>query len=207
MLCKNDLIRSLPIMESDDTIRPWQRADLDRLAQWPSYPFPHQSLNYRFGMMSVSEKDHHYRLREDDPSRVTLILDHDGQQAIGYIALVEIDWQTPLVGNMAVRVAPDWCDRGIGTQLLRKVSGWCFVQGIISLHLNVAASNPRAVRCYEKTGYSITGEFWQDDVNLGSLVIDKPEFDFLRPHVRKNGPISQLRFYQMESMANNEPTR
>jgi RimJ/RimL family protein N-acetyltransferase len=200
MTGKKDLIRSLPIMDSDDTIRPWQRADLDRLSRWPSYPFPYESFNYRFSAMSTLEKDSHYQKREDNPDRITLVLDHADQKAVGYLALVEIDWHMPHVGNMAVRLSPDWCNKGIGTQLLQLASGWCFVQGIVSLRLNVAASNQRAVRCYEKAGYHITGEFWQNDESLGIGDLDRPEFDFLRPHVRKDGSVPQLRFYWMEIM-------
>ncbi len=185
-------------------IRPWQRADIDRLARWPGYPFPYESLNYRFGVMSTAEKDNHYRVREDNRNRITLILDYAGQQAIGYAALVEIDWQIPSVGNMAVRIASDWCNKGVGTKLLRNIAHWCFAQGILSLRLNVAASNPRAVRCYEKAGYHITGEFWQNDEGLNAFALDQPGFDFLRPHVRMNGSVPQLRFYWMESNANNE---
>ena len=198
MLNKNILLQSLPLTDGDHEIRPWLRTDLDCLAQWPSYPFPYESLNYRFGTMSASEKDRHYRERDDNPDRVTLILDDDGHRAVGYLALVEIDWRIPRVGNMAVRISPDWCDKGIGTFLLRSISEWCFAQGLISLHLDVAASNPRAVRCYEKAGYKITGEFWQDDGGLNAFALDKPQFDFIRPHVRYAGPVPQLRFYWME---------
>ena len=198
MLNKNILLQLLPIADANNTIRPWQRADLDLLAKWPSYPFPYESLNYRFGTMTAVEKDRHYRDREDNPDRVTFILDHAGHTAVGYVALVEIDWRVPRVGNMAVRISPDWCDKGIGSRSLMMISDWCFAQGIASICLDVAASNPRAVRCYEKAGYKVTGEFWQDDEGLNAFDIDKPEFDFLRPHVRFSGPVPQLRFLWME---------
>lgn len=199
MLNKKSLLQSLPIRDGDNTIRPWRRTDLDLLARWPSYPFPNESLNYRFGAMPATERDRHFQEREDNPDRVTFILDHTDHQAIGYLALVEIDWRIPRVGNMAVRIAPDWCDKGIGSRSLKIISDWCFGQGIASVCLDVAASNLRAVRCYEKAGYKVTGEFWQDDEGLNALDIDKPEFDFLRPHVRYNKPLPQLRFYWMES--------
>lgn len=32
---------------------------------------------------------------------------------------------------------------------------------MLPLHFDVAASNMRAVRCYLKVGFQITGEFWK----------------------------------------------
>jgi len=199
LLLRDKLVKKLPILNENSCIRYWRRSDLDLLAKWPSYPFPYQSLNYRFNGMSESEKDRHYDERESNPDRITLILDRKGNSVIGYLALVEIDWKLRRVGNMAVRIEPNWCDSGIGTGLLKDVSGWGFEQGIVSFNLNVVASNQRAIRCYQKAGYHIVSEFWQDDEGLKGMDLDKSEFDFLRPHARTIGNMTQLRFYWMES--------
>jgi RimJ/RimL family protein N-acetyltransferase len=199
MLNKSDLLKALPIMEEGRTIRCWQRIDLDLLARWPKYPFPFESLNYRLDSMADGERDRHFQVREMNPDRITLILDTGNDQTIGYCALVEIDWPSSRVGNMAVRLRPDKCGQGLGAWMLRTVSRWCFAQGIVSLRLDVAAANQRAVRCYQKAGYSITGEFWHDDAQLGGVDLSQTRFDFLRPHVRTSGTILQQRFYWMET--------
>ena len=38
---KKNLIASLPILDSDFTIREWCREDVDQRAAWPSYPSPY----------------------------------------------------------------------------------------------------------------------------------------------------------------------
>lgn len=198
MLSKQIINDNFPIIEGEYTVRSWERKDLDLLSEWPSYPFPFESLNYRFCEMTPTEKDQHFQNRKNNANRVTFILDHDKQKTIGYLALVEIDWKNRIVGNMAFRISPNFCNQGTGTWFLRKVSCHCFQLGLVALRLDVAASNQRAVRCYEKSGYSITGEFWQDDLKLKELDLNLPKFDFLRPHVRFINEIPQLRFYWME---------
>ena len=100
---------------------------------------------------------------------------------------------------MAVRVRPDRCGKGLGTRLLRLVAQWCFGQGIRRLQLDVAAPNARAIRCYEKAGFARTGEFWREDAGLKGANLSAAQNDSLRPHVRLDGPVPQMRFYWMAS--------
>ncbi len=57
------------------------------------------------------------------------------------------------VFNSAARLHPDWCDRGIGTQILRLLLTGCGDQGIRSVALDAARQNRRAIRCYEGVGF------------------------------------------------------
>jgi RimJ/RimL family protein N-acetyltransferase len=114
------------------------------------------------------------------------------------LALIDIDWQLRTVGNMGFRVEPSWCDRGIGTLLLHTVADWCFAQGIHSLRLDVAASNARAIHCYEKVGFAITGEFWRDAEDLRDVDTSQPAYAFVRPHLRRTGTTPQIRFWWMQ---------
>ena len=89
------------------------------------------------GGMSRPERDDLFRVRQGDPSRITLVADHASQPCIGYLGLVEIDWSRRLIGNMGYRIHPSWCDRGIGTRFMRAASAWCFSHGIQVLRLDV----------------------------------------------------------------------
>jgi len=194
---------SLPVMAGDLSVRAWRREDIDRFAEWPLYPPHSESFNevfqLRFARMSADERDAFFEERERRLDRVTLVADHRPQPAIAYLALVEIDWAGGTVGNMAYRVEPTWCGRGIGTCVLGAVRQHLFRHGFRSVRLDVAASNARAVRCYEKAGFEITGEFWRDDPGLAKIDLALPEWDFLRPHVRLDGPVPRLRFRWMEA--------
>lgn len=153
------LLDALPLREGELTLRAWRREDLDLLARWPGYPTPYEALNLRFGTMTPSELDGLFEERQREQRRIVLIADHADGPAIGYFALVEIDWEAAVVGSMSIRLRPDWCDRGIGRALLRMIAGWCFSSGISAIRLDVASPNTRAVRCYERAGFVKTGEF------------------------------------------------
>lgn len=198
VLEKQAIHGNLPITDGGLTLRPWTRLDLDVIAGWPGYPFPYESFDYQLREKTSAERDRHFRERQDNPDRITLILDKGEQRAVGYLALVEINWARGTVGNMAVRVSPGFCDRGLGARLLGTATKLCLSNGFASLRLDVAASNHRAVRCYEKAGYRITGEFWREDDKLKEYDLKRSEFDFLRPHVRFEGKAPELRFYWME---------
>ena len=192
------MLQSLPIYRKDILIRAWNRADLDEIAKWPGYSFPYQPFNSSLSNMNTQEKDQYFRKRKNNPDRITLIIDHKNQRAVGYLALVDIDWGKQEIGNMRFRIHPSWCDKGIGSLVIKRVSDWCIEAGIRTLRLDVAASNTRAIRCYEKAGYVKTTDFWRDDEGLKSIDINESKYDFLRPHVRFDKNIPQLRFWWME---------
>jgi RimJ/RimL family protein N-acetyltransferase len=53
----------------------------------------------------------------------------------------------------------DYWDQGIGTIAVAKICDWFFGKfpGEDSIILEVNQDNPRAIRCYEKVGFEITG--------------------------------------------------
>ena len=148
MMSKQNMFSSLPLVVADYAIREWTRADVDLLAGWPGYPFPFEALNFSFRGMTAGQLDSVYERRTHAPDRLVLVVDHATAPAIGYVALLDIDWVERRIGNVGLRVHPSWCDRGVGTLALATVAEWVFATGMRSLCLDVAASNARAVRCY-----------------------------------------------------------
>ena len=57
----------------------------------------------------------------------------------------------------AVYVTPDWRGRGVLGQLVEAVSHWSRVQARPLLELEVVVGNDRAVRAYERLGFTDTG--------------------------------------------------
>lgn len=192
------MLASLPRRNGDLCIRALTRQDLDAVAAWPSYPAGYEPFNLRFAGMTVTQLDDLFRTRLADPARITLVADHEQQSCIGYLGLVEIDWPRCRIGNMGYRIHPDWCDRGIGTRVMRLAAGWCFACGIETLRLDVAGANDRAIRCYEKAGFQRAGEFWQVDPQLRDVNLDDPRHEAVRSHVRLEGGTPYVRFYWME---------
>jgi len=197
-ISKQDMLKSLPLREGEVTIRKWNRKDLDLLSKWPSYPFPYEAFNFSFRNRTSEERDRHFKLRENNPNMILMTVDHSTEPAIGYITLLQIDRAAKKVGNFGFRISPSWCDRKVGTLVLRRVCKWCLDCGLEELQMDVAASNTRAARCYEKSGFVKTGEFWREARDLEEIDIDQPQYDFLRPHIRFDGAVPQIRFIWME---------
>ncbi|HOE66360.1 MAG TPA: GNAT family N-acetyltransferase [Candidatus Hydrogenedentes bacterium] len=199
VITKGGMLAALPVREGDLCLRAWTRQDVDLLAAWPPYPFPYGPFRLSFGSATPVRRNEVYIKRNLSPNRIVLVGDVGEARAVIYLTFVEIDWEHRVIGNMGFRVHPDWCDRGVGVRAMRLVSDWCFVNRMESIRFDVAASNARAIRCYEKAGYRIVGEHWREDPHFTDIDIHSTTFDFLRPHVRieREGTLT-LRFYWME---------
>ncbi len=163
---KDLLVRNLPIHAEGLLVRLVTRADLDLLSEWPPYPWPYEVFRFSFSGQTADDLDCVYDGRLRDDSRITLVVDAAEAAAIGYIALVHVDWVTRITGNISFRIHPDFCDQGIGSCVMSEVRRWWFVHGMNSLRLDVAATNHRAVRCYTNVGFQKTGEFWREAHDL-----------------------------------------
>jgi RimJ/RimL family protein N-acetyltransferase len=198
---KERLVDSLPLVTGGLTIRCWTRDDVDRFAQWPGYEFPYEAFDFSFRNMDSVERDRVYREREARPDAIILAVDSDAGACKAYLALHGIDWADRQVRNFGFRVHPNQCGRGTGTAILQAVTGWLFQGGLSRVSVDVAASNERAVRCYEKVGFVITETVWRDAADLAEVDLSTPRYAFLRPHVRMGKDLPQLRFWLMESTA------
>jgi RimJ/RimL family protein N-acetyltransferase len=204
-LSKNNMIAALPLSDGDMSVRGWKREDVETLARWPSYPPATAAFNLPYRTLAPADRKHRFDSKEAALTRMTLVADLPAEPVVAYLALIEIDWATGSAGNMAVRVKPAWCGRGLGTRLLRLVTQWCFAQGMNRLRLDVAAPNARAIRCYEKSGFIRTGEFWREDAALQDVDLKAQGNASLRPHVRWIGSVPQVRFYWMENAIGSAP--
>ena len=193
------LLARLPIHARDLRIRRCTRSDLVRLAGWPEYPFPYGAFTFSFRSMSTGELDRLHARREGDPARLSLVVDRRDEPCVAYVALLRADWEARHVGDVGVRVHPERCDRGIGSEALRAVLRGVFDAGIDSVSLDVAASNVRAYRCYEKAGFETVGEIWRPAPDLAELDLTSKRFAIVAPHVRYVGDAPQLRFLVMRS--------
>ena len=125
---------------------------------------------------------------------------------IAYVALLAIDWTRSEVRALSCRVHPQFCGQGAGTGVLRSVVEWAFEGGVCSIALDVAASNGRAIRCYEKAGFSDIGEIRRpftlpvspNQDPAACRDVTAPELAFLQPHIQLRQGTKKLRFRVME---------
>jgi RimJ/RimL family protein N-acetyltransferase len=170
-------------------------------ARWPGYGFPYETFDFGFRAMDSTERDRVYRDLEARPDAMILAVNGDAGVCLACLAMHGIHWANRQVRNFGLRVHPHRCGRGIGTAILQAVTCWLFQGGMSSVSVDVAASNARAVRCYEKVGFVRTDTLWRDAADLADKDLSTPQYAFLRPHVRMAKGLPQLRFWLMELTA------
>lgn len=115
-------------------------------------------------------------------------------------------------GDVGISIRADWCDRGLGTLLMQELIAWARRQPDIEvLTLSVYSDNPRAMRVYEKVGFTRDGQRrWQckrdgryiDDVIMSCWVGEPPAIEPLvlpideRTHLRMFEPSDAPTLYE-----------
>jgi RimJ/RimL family protein N-acetyltransferase len=186
------------VMTARTVVRKAVPEDLPRLAAWPRYPFPHEALSVAgpFDRRSPDGKYWWQQIEQPDRCHYSVILRGSGD-VIGVHALVQIDWAETVVHNMGVRLHPDLCSQGYGTETLRPLLEAVLAAGIQCIRLDVLVPNQRAVRCYERSGMRIVGEFWQK-YHGPAVVLSDPKWASAVPHFRREGDAWMVRSYWME---------
>jgi RimJ/RimL family protein N-acetyltransferase len=202
---KSHLLSRLPVDAGDLKLRILDRDDLDRGDDWPDYPEYYSPLNLKWRTLTDEQRDQAFCTMSSRDDSVTICADLGESQCVGIVSLHRIDWDGGVVADMGVLVRADLCDRGIGTAMMTGVVGWCFSSGIHRLSLAVCAVNPRAIRCYEKVGFAVVGEFWQDDAWWGAKSADDPMRIQAEPHLQTEGDTTRVRFYRMDAITDSLP--
>ena len=110
------------------------------------------------------------------------IIDRAGGGFVGEIVLNELDEENASM-NVRIALAPGLPGRGYGTEAMTVVLDHAFEAiGLHRVQLDVYAFNPRAIRSYEKAGFTVEGRQrdtlywdgeWTDSV-LMSVLADDP---------------------------------
>ncbi len=182
------------------SLRPLTRADLDEIEAWAPYTDPLYLAWNRFPWHQLG-KDLWHDLQFTDPAVERLAIVDRQSRVIGVIGLVDVDdSRSPL---LSIFLGSDFVGQGLGSDALRTLLREVFRErGLAAVRLDVAASNRRARRVYEKCGLRITGTRYrpvEESQPLGFL--DEPRYRDLRPYYREEGGRTYALFYQMEIRA------
>ncbi len=190
-------LAQLKISTPRTLIRGAMREDLGGISAWPPYPWPYDVFNMT-APQSRGADGRFWWERIDEPERLHLsVISRETDEVIGVHVLARVDWEKGLVHNMGVRIRADYCGKGYGAETFSALLDTLFKNGITKVRLDVAASNARAVRCYEKCGMRIVDEFWREHLG-GEPNPDDPQWSFALPHLKREGGKWLTRFYWME---------
>ncbi len=194
---KNDLPQEIQTVRT--LIRRTCPEDYDEFRRWPCYDGICGDMSMT--VEAARSKDGRFwweRIDDTDRCHYSVISRGTGE-IIGVHALVAINWERRVVGNMVIRIRPDLCEKGYGTESLAALLQSALHSGVASVKLDVVATNQRAVRCYQKCGMRIVEEWWRSGKRPADP--DAPEWAPLLRHFRKEPEGWSVRFYWMEITA------
>ena len=91
------------------------------------------------------------------PNSVVLLAELGGE-LIGYVQLTGGSLRrSRATAYLVIGVLAQAAGRGIGAELIRQAKDWAAARGLHRLELAVMAHNDRAIRLYQRTGFTVEG--------------------------------------------------
>jgi diamine N-acetyltransferase len=176
------------------TLRPWQRGDTLSQELWPRYNEPFSSL---WNIPRVSLYDE-LAGRGWSAQRYAWAVDNRQHRLIGRISLREVE-PDETSARLGISLSQAYVSQGLGTEALQHFLDHYFgLLGFTHLHLDVAAFNLRAVRCYERLGFQHLDSEWRSAGRDPAIrLLDEQRYADLRPYFRRNRFETFVEFYEM----------
>lgn len=177
-------------------IRSWTMHDDELAEEWPPYndPFePLWNLPRQLGLMSDP-----WAYFETSAMRRTWAVEDRFGRVIGRISLREIDTHNAHA-RLGITFGAPYIGQGLGTDALALFLDHYFEDlGFLVMLLDVAAPNERAVRSYDRLGFSLVGSDWRvADSRFDRRVLDTPQYAHLRRFFRNSERGIEVEFYEM----------
>lgn len=153
-------------------LRPLQKSDAELLYEWI---IDRELVIHNSPFFPVSETDHEAWVERMMSERSDLVIfvieDLATKQAIGTCQLLNINW-IHRSAELQIRIgSPAFQGRGFGSEAVNLLCGFGFADlNLHRIYLHVFASNQRAIRAYEKCGFSREGVLRESAFVDGSLL-------------------------------------
>lgn len=176
-------------------LRPWQRRDTLAQELWPRYTEPFSSL---WNIPRTVFFDDDSSRSGWSAQRYAWAIDERNGRMIGRISLREIDARRG-EARLGISLAQPHVGQGLGTEALALFLDYYFGPlGYVTMHLDVAALNRRAVRCYERLGFEFVTSEWRSAGNDPSLrLLDDPRYSDMQSYFRRGRFETLIEFYEM----------
>lgn len=89
-----------------------------------------------------------------------------------HVGTVSIYNRAGITGELGILIgdSTNW-SKGYGTDAIKKLLTMCKEAGFVEIHLKVLLENTRAIRCYEKCGFTSTGYLELSGMNFLQMSI------------------------------------
>jgi RimJ/RimL family protein N-acetyltransferase len=169
------------------TLRHMVRADVDDMADWPSFREP--DLQWaNLDLTFPSERDAYFeRGRTNETRRRFVVLDEFGE-IIGTVGLRNVDLGAS-EATLGIIIRADCVGKGYGSDTVETVLGYAFeVLELRRVLLDVAETNTRARRVYDKIGFMPIGQhLGPQNLIYVDMAIDRREYERRYASSQANG--------------------
>ena len=156
-------------------LRADERSDLPQFVVWLNDPEVIAGLSAVFPLSQVEEEQWYENMlktpREEHPMAIDIRTEDGGWKLIGNCGLFGFNWRSHSA-EVGIFIGDKSCwNQGFGTEAM----GLILKHGFNNMNLNriylrVLATNPRAIRCYEKVGFISEGRLRQAEFRNGQYV-------------------------------------
>jgi len=179
------------------SIRAWTFHDDELLDEWPPYNDPTEPL-WNLPRQVAYGGDQWGQFFEGSGMRRTWAVEDRLGCLIGRISLRDID-NRKAHARLGITFGAPYIGRGLGTEALRMFLDHYFTDlGFQVMLLDVAAPNQRAVRAYERLGFSHVGGDWrQADSRFDRRILDDPRYAQIHRFFRQGQRGLYVEFFEM----------
>ncbi|MGH2457681.1 MAG: GNAT family N-acetyltransferase [Chloroflexota bacterium] len=139
------------------TLRHMVRADVDEMAHWPRFSEPDlQWANLELSF--PTERDAYFERGRTNANRRRFAIRDQDDELIGTVGLRNLNFRASQ-GTLGIIIRADAVGKGYGTDAMRAVLRYAFEWlRLRRVLLDVAETNDRAYRVYDKLGFARIGE-------------------------------------------------
>jgi len=158
-------------------LRHMVRADIDQMAHWPRFWEP--DLQWaNLDLTFPSERDAYFQRGRTNVTRRRFVIVDERGEIIGTVGLRNLDFLRG-EGTLGIIIRADRVGKGYGTDTVRAVARYAFdVLDLERVILDVAETNRRARRVYEKLGFVVSGQHrGPGNANYIDMILDRTTFE------------------------------
>ena len=142
-------------------LRDYRREDIPCIRKWVNDPETIKYLSSIFWFPQSATDTDNFVERMMTPSQFSacfVIADKADESYIGQLDIFHIDWKMR-AGEIGLVIGrSDKRGQGVGTEALKLLEEYAFqTLGLERLELDVHMDNARALRCYQKSGFTLEG--------------------------------------------------